>query len=235
MVDPSIYAGESRRLAEKLLNAVSRGIALTSRGKLTRLRYCLVVSIFNWLIGCALIDETPTDPLTTTPAAAQIKQPTVTSPRPAPPVVTEPPLIGSFREAVSAAADALFLQASRQVGFDTAAAPQSWIIDPLIDGVSGMQSNATRAIEVRAIEVARSKYPQFALQLIWMSQHCYCSAPSPPLIRQERLQGGAKLFGFVSFWRTSRPGRSLPRSPPGGIWTGSITGRLRIFATVPVG
>jgi hypothetical protein len=99
-------------------------------------------------------------------------------------VVTQPPLIASFREAVGAASDALFLQASRQFGSDPAAVRRSWMIDPLIDGVSGMQSNATRTIEVRAIEVARSNYPQFALrsfrQLLWMNHHCYCSAPSPP-------------------------------------------------------
>ena len=143
--------------------------------------------------------ETPTPPITETTAPA-IEQPIVTSLQPAMPVVTEPPLIASFPEAVSAAADALFLQARRQFGSDPAAARQSWMIDPLIDGVSGMQSNATRAIEVGVIEVARSKYPNWPFdlfpQLIWMSHHCYCSAPSPPFNRAGATTGRREAFSI---------------------------------------
>ena len=163
MIDiPSIYATENRRLTERLLDAVSAGIASMRHRKLAHLRYWLAISIFS-SIGCALVDETPTIPITEIMAPA-IEQPIVTSPQPAMPVLIELPLITSFREAVSTAADALFLQASPQFGSHTTPARQAWMIDPLIDGVSGMQSNATRAIEVRAIEVARSKYPQLALR-----------------------------------------------------------------------
>jgi outer membrane protein OmpA-like peptidoglycan-associated protein len=38
------------------------------------------------------------------------------------------------------------------------------VIDPLIDGVSGVQSVATRIIEARILELVRSKYPYFSPQ-----------------------------------------------------------------------
>ena len=38
------------------------------------------------------------------------------------------------------------------------------VIDPLIDGVSGMQSQATQFIEARIVELVRTQYPQFDLQ-----------------------------------------------------------------------
>ena len=158
-----ICATEDRRFGEKLLDGVSVAVAFLSRGKFARLRYCLAISILNSLIGCALVDETPTDPSPTPVAPAQIEQPAVTSLQPAMPVAIELPSIAPFHEAVTAAADALFSQASRRMGPAAAPAQRSWMIDPLIDGVSGMRSNATRAIEARAIEIVRSRYPRFSL------------------------------------------------------------------------
>jgi hypothetical protein len=35
------------------------------------------------------------------------------------------------------------------------------VIDPLVDGVSGVQSNATQSLESRIVELVRNKYPQF--------------------------------------------------------------------------
>jgi hypothetical protein len=41
---------------------------------------------------------------------------------------------------------------------------QLLVIDPLIDGVSGMQTVATRTTESRIAELVRGSYPQFDLQ-----------------------------------------------------------------------
>ncbi|HUM89924.1 MAG TPA: OmpA family protein, partial [Candidatus Competibacter sp.] len=38
------------------------------------------------------------------------------------------------------------------------------VIDPLIDGVSGAQSVATRSMEVRLVELVKSKYPRFEVE-----------------------------------------------------------------------
>lgn len=85
----------------------------------------------------------------TPPAAA------TATPAAAPPAVTPLP----FDEAVTRAADTLF--ASVRTGD---AARRLVVIDPLIDGVTGEQSNATRALESRILQLARSKYPQFDIQ-----------------------------------------------------------------------
>jgi len=38
------------------------------------------------------------------------------------------------------------------------------VIDPLVDGVSGVQSNVTQSIEARIVELVRASYPQFEIQ-----------------------------------------------------------------------
>ena len=44
------------------------------------------------------------------------------------------------------------------------AGKQVVVIDPLIDGVSGVQSHATQFIESRIVELVRTQYPQFDIQ-----------------------------------------------------------------------
>jgi outer membrane protein OmpA-like peptidoglycan-associated protein len=161
-----MYAVLNARLCDKLLKSGPVAALFLNPGKFTVLKYCLVVSIFYFLIGCALVDETPIDPVSTPVAPAQIEHPTVTlvETETAAPVAIEPPTIAPFDEALTAAVDALFSQASRQVNSVIPAEQKSWVINPLIDGLSGIQSNATRAIENRAVEIVRSKYPQFAFE-----------------------------------------------------------------------
>ena len=38
------------------------------------------------------------------------------------------------------------------------------VIDPLVDGVTGVQSNVTHSIEARIVELVRTSYPQFEIQ-----------------------------------------------------------------------
>jgi hypothetical protein len=63
---------------------------------------------------------------------------------------------------VQSAADALFSKAELPGG---GAAARALVIDPLVDGVTGVQSNATQSMGAIIAEVARGKYQQrFALQ-----------------------------------------------------------------------
>ena len=73
------------------------------------------------------------------------------------PVITPVP----FEQAVDAAANALFEKAAAAL---TAEARIEFVIDPLIDGVTGAQSTASRAIERRILEIARTKFVKFEPQ-----------------------------------------------------------------------
>jgi outer membrane protein OmpA-like peptidoglycan-associated protein len=88
------------------------------------------------------------------PAPAQppvaVEAPT---PAPAPVIVARP-----FDEALLNAANTLFSQVQ-----PTSGEKQLLVIDPLIDGISGMQSMATRTMESRISDLVRIKYPQFAV------------------------------------------------------------------------
>ncbi|MBL8259062.1 MAG: OmpA family protein [Candidatus Competibacteraceae bacterium] len=62
------------------------------------------------------------------------------------------------------AANDLFGRAQLPEGSGRAPARYTLVIDPLIDGVSGAQSVATRSMEARLVELVQEKYPQFAVQ-----------------------------------------------------------------------
>jgi outer membrane protein OmpA-like peptidoglycan-associated protein len=65
-----------------------------------------------------------------------------------------------FEEALAYAANTLFGQMQSSANKEI----QLLVIDPPIDGVSGMQTNATKAMESRLAELVRGSYPQFDLQ-----------------------------------------------------------------------
>lgn len=90
------------------------------------------------------------------PAFAQSPQPPSSAASPAPPA---PPPILSFEDAVVAAAQALFSKAQLPPGDEKV----DLVIDPLIDGVSGAQSAATRLIEARIVELVKAKFPRFRI------------------------------------------------------------------------
>ena len=66
-----------------------------------------------------------------------------------------------FEQAVDAAASALFEKAAAVMG---SADKIEFVIDPLIDGVTGVQSVASRTIEQRILDIARTKFAKFEPQ-----------------------------------------------------------------------
>ena len=80
------------------------------------------------------------------------------SPQPAPAPAAPPPIV-SFEDAVLNAATALFTNAQLPPGDEKV----DLVIDPLIDGISGAQSTATRLIEKRIVELVKAKFPRFRI------------------------------------------------------------------------
>ena len=75
------------------------------------------------------------------------------TPAPAPAPVPVPVPVLGFDEALQAAANALFTSARLPTD---APPPAALVIDPLIDGMSGEQSAATRTMEARIVEIGRA-------------------------------------------------------------------------------
>src|SRR4051794_25812296 len=86
-----------------------------------------------------------------TPGAPTSAPPTAASPPPPPPIIP-------FDEALQKAANDLFSKASL-----SDADKVVLVIDPLIDGVTGAQSVATRGMERRIIEIVNKSYPKFQI------------------------------------------------------------------------
>ena len=86
-------------------------------------------------------------------AQAQTAAP-VPPPAAAPP---PPPTPVAFNDALLKAANDLFSKAK----LDGASDKVTLVIDPLIDGVTGAQSNATHLEEKRVVELVKSNYPRF--------------------------------------------------------------------------
>ena len=87
-------------------------------------------------------------------AQAQIAAPVPPPPAAAPP---PPPTPVAFNDALLKAANDLFSKAK----LDSAPDKVTLVIDPLIDGVTGAQSNATHLEEKRVVELVKSNYPRF--------------------------------------------------------------------------
>ena len=101
-----------------------------------------------------------------TAVSAQTKAPPATPAAPAaapgaPPAAAPagPPPILAFEEALTRAATNLLTNA--KIPAQTGKIPL--VIDPLIDGVSGIQSSATRYMETRLREIVRKDHPKFEL------------------------------------------------------------------------
>ena len=87
-------------------------------------------------------------------AQAQIAAPVPPPPAAAPP---PPPTPVAFNDALLKAANDLFSKAK----LDSVPDKVTLVIDPLIDGVTGAQSNATHLEEKRVVELVKSNYPRF--------------------------------------------------------------------------
>jgi outer membrane protein OmpA-like peptidoglycan-associated protein len=81
------------------------------------------------------------------------------APVPPPPAAAPPPQPTpvAFNDALLKAANDLFSKAK----LDSASDKVTLVIDPLIDGVTGAQSNATHLEEKRVVELVKSNYPRF--------------------------------------------------------------------------
>jgi outer membrane protein OmpA-like peptidoglycan-associated protein len=101
----------------------------------------------------ATVPATPAPPVATPPAADAAAPPA--APPPPPPL---PPVM-PFAEAVDFAAHAVLHNAPAPDG-----TPATVVIDPLIDGMTGYQSKATRSIQDRILAMAKNEFPQYAVK-----------------------------------------------------------------------
>ena len=84
---------------------------------------------------------------------------------PAPPPPPAPvPVAIPFDEAILKAANDLFSKVPPLPAEPGLAGKRAVVIDPLVDGVSGVQSNVTQSIEACIVELVRASYPQFEIQ-----------------------------------------------------------------------
>ena len=102
--------------------------------------------------SCTTTTEPPPAPLPPPPANEAVT--------PSLPVLIADTVVRPFEDAVMSGANTLF----GQIRASTNGEKQLLVIDPLIDGVSGMQTAATRIIESRIAELVRNSYRQFDLQ-----------------------------------------------------------------------
>ncbi|MGC4078994.1 MAG: OmpA family protein [Rubrivivax sp.] len=103
-------------------------------------------------------------PAGSAPPAAEPAAPVSAPGQPAPPAATPaaaatPPPVQPYEQAVLSAATALLEPANARLD-----QPREVVIDPLIDGVTGMQSAATRDMGSRLAALIRTRYPRLQLQ-----------------------------------------------------------------------
>jgi outer membrane protein OmpA-like peptidoglycan-associated protein len=103
-------------------------------------------------------------------AQAQTSPPAAGSPPPAAAAPPPPPTPVAFEAALLKAANDLFSKANLS-GTDKI----TLVIDPLIDGVTGWQTNATRLEEKKVAELVKANYPRF--QLVRFSADAVAKAP----------------------------------------------------------
>jgi outer membrane protein OmpA-like peptidoglycan-associated protein len=115
---------------------------------------CALIALVLATVIAACASRMPPPPLVPSPAAMPALPPTP------PPVPVAIPL----NEAILKAANDLFSKVplpSAELGI---AGKHGVVIDPLVDGVTGVQSNVTHSIEARIVELVRTTYPQFEIQ-----------------------------------------------------------------------
>jgi outer membrane protein OmpA-like peptidoglycan-associated protein len=140
---------------------------IRSRGRtLGPLQGLLALALTALLSSCASTGGAPSaKPNEGTAASAGAAAPAVaapTAPPPTPPVPPPPPPILPFDDAVLSAATTLLERA--QLSGDAAGGRYDVVIDPLIDGVTGQQSVATRAMGARIVKLIQDAHPKYAVQ-----------------------------------------------------------------------
>ncbi|MBI5259508.1 MAG: OmpA family protein [Burkholderiales bacterium] len=125
----------------------------------------LVLTLTLLLAACA----NPPAPEASRPvAAAPAPEPAAPAPAPAAPPApppaapAPPPPVLPYEEAVLSAANNLLGKA--QLAAEPPHPRHTIVVDPLIDGVTGMQSKATQAMGSRIVQLIRERYPQYEVQ-----------------------------------------------------------------------
>src|ERR1700681_629159 len=113
-------------------------------------------------------------PSTSSPSSAAVAQAPSSAAPAAAAAPPPPPPVLPYDQAVLNAANAL-LGGAQLAGGDSA--KYTLVIDPLIDGVTGMQSNATRSMGERLVKLIQEKYPRFDVQ-----RFSACHVSKPPLV-----------------------------------------------------
>jgi len=103
--------------------------------------------------GCSTVDPTPSPPMAVP----------LPAPQSAPPAAMPPP-VQAYDKAVLSAATALFNNAKLPLEGSSPGSRYPVVIDPLIDGMTGAQSVATRSMGERLVQMMRERYPQYDVQ-----------------------------------------------------------------------
>jgi len=140
---------------------------MTNRNRQQRSSRVVATTLFVVLFaGCAAPPDKPAEPVAAKAAPSPAAQPPGAAPPPVaaapaiPPILQQP--IQPLDEAVLRAANNLFANAQLPPG--PAGAKYALTIDPLVDGLSGAQTVATRSMEQRITNLVRTVYPQYDVQ-----------------------------------------------------------------------
>ncbi|XVJ68405.1 MAG: OmpA family protein [Rhizobacter sp.] len=118
----------------------------------------ILASAVYLLAACAAPDATAPADQRSAASATQVASAPASNPEVVAPAPAAPPPILPFDEAVLRAATSLLSNAPASSG------RSPLVIDPLIDGVTGAQTQASRAMGVRLAGLIRERYNQFDVQ-----------------------------------------------------------------------
>ncbi len=160
-------------------------------------------------------------------AQSQASPPPASSPATPPPAAAAPPppTPVAFDVALLKAANDLLSKAK----LDGSPDKVTLVIDPLIDGVTGSQSNATHLEERRVVDLVKSNYPRF--QVARFSSESIAKSPIvligtfTAVNNAARQRDRATPIGSASRSPISGPRRSFPRASRAPCLTASIRRR----------
>ena len=169
-----------------------------------------------------------TPPPSAAPAAPAASAAPASGPAATPALAPVPVPVLTFDDAVQSAANALFSGAKLPPEMPP---PAVLVIDPLIDGMSGEQSAATRTMESRIVDLVKNKYPQFDVQPFSASR----VAKSPivlvgtftPINKQGQTTGAREAYRICLALADLRTGKIVAK--------GSARARMEGIDATPTG
>ena len=142
-----------------------------------------------------------------------------------------PPAPVSFDQAVLNAGNAVFAAAAARGGRQTV------VIDPLVNGVTGEQSAATRTLGARLTDLARAKYPQ--LEILPFSAATAATAQLvmvgtfTPVNAQNQPSGAREAYRFCLVMADLKAGKTVAKSVARAFPAGIDAAPDRAFADSP--